>query len=305
MRAVRYREYGDFDVLAVEDVPDPEPGPGEVVIAVRAAGVNPLDWKLVHGFVSAVFPVQFPAGLGFDVAGIVERVGEGVSAFAPGQEVCGSASSGAYAERARCAAASLTVKPPGVNWEAAGSLAVVVGTAHKTLEVLNVQPGETLLIHGGSGGVGLIATQLAVARGARVIGAAGESKQDLVRSLGATPVVYGEGLEPRVRALAPDGVDAVLDASGHGELPISIELAGGPERVLSIAAAAEAAKLGVPYHAGGGGGGTIAAIEAVLPGIGDGSFVFPIAGIYDLGQVGDALRESEHGHPAGKLVIVP
>ena len=181
---------------------------------------------------------------------------------------------------------------------------MAVGTAYRTLKLLELQVGETLLLHAASGGVGLVALQLALARGVRVLGTASASKQQLLRSLGATPVVYGEGLAERVREAAPEGIDAVLDASGHGELALSVELAGGPQRVITIAAG-DAAEHGVRFHMGGGGEDTIPALEEVLPLIEAGSFAFPIAGIYDLGQVGDALRESEHGHPAGKLVIVP
>jgi NADPH:quinone reductase-like Zn-dependent oxidoreductase len=305
LRAARFHAYGDFDALHVEEVPVPQPAAGEVLVSVKAAGVNPLDWKLLHGFVSSLFPLELPAGLGIDLAGVVEQLGEGVTELAVGQEVFGQGSSPAYAERATARIASLHVKPPDIAWEVAGSLGVVVGTAYATLMRLAPAPGETLLITGASGGVGLLAAQLAVRRGIEVIGTASPGKQDFVRSLGATPVPYGEGLGERVRALAPDGVDAVLDASGHGELPITVELAGGNERVLTIASSADAAKLDVPYHAGGGGEHTDAALAEALPLIASGQLVFPIAGIYDLGQVGDALRESEHGHPAGKLVVVP
>jgi NADPH:quinone reductase-like Zn-dependent oxidoreductase len=304
MRAARFHEYGDFEVVRVDEVPDPSPRPGEVLISVRAAGVNPIDWKLVHGFMASVYPLDLPAGLGNDAAGVVEQIGDGVDGFAPGQEVLGSASAPAFAERTTCSAEKILLRPAGVAWEVAGSLAVVVGTAYKTLKLLELEPGETLLLHAASGGVGMAALQLAVARGIRVVGTASEAKQELVRSLGGTPVVYGDGLAERVREVAPEGIDAVLDASGHNELAMSVELAGGPQRVLTIAAS-DAAAHGVRYHGGGGGEDTVAALREVLPLIEAGSFSFPIAGVYGLGQVGDALRESEHGHPQGKLAIVP
>lgn len=303
MRAVRFHEYGDFDVLRVEEVPAPEPGEGQLSIAVRAAGVNPIDWKIVHGSYGGG-PLEQPRGLGVDVAGVVERAGPGVAGFAPGEEVLGRAITPAYAEVALSTPEALVRKPPGVPWEVAGSLGVVVGTAYKTLELLDLRPGETLLLLAASGGVGRNALQLALARGVRVIGTAGKAAQELVRSLGGEPVPHGDGWAQRVRELAPDGVDAVLDASGHGELPEAIELAGGTERVLTIAAA-DAAEHGVRFHAGGGGEDTTKAILEVLPLIEAGTYSFPIAGVYDLGQVGDALRESEHGHAQGKLVVVP
>jgi NADPH:quinone reductase-like Zn-dependent oxidoreductase len=304
MRAVRFSEYGDPEqVLRVEEVEDPQPGPGEVVISVKAAGVNPIDWKVVHGMVAGGKPLEAPRGLGVEGAGIVERVGEGVDDLAAGAEVLGSTSSGAFAERAVCPVARVIRRPPGTPWEVAGSVTVVVGTAYKCLELIGLRPGETLLLLGASGGVGLNALQLAVARGVRVIGAAGPSKQELVRALGGLPVLYGEGWEGRVRELAPDGVDAVLDASGHGELAGAIALAGGSERVLTIAAP-DAAQHQVRFHAGGGGEETAVALQEVLPLIEAGSYSFPIAGAYDLGQVSEALRDSEHGHPVGKLVVV-
>ncbi len=304
-RAVRFDHYGGSEVLEVRDVEAPVPGPGEVRIAVRAAGVNPIDWKIMRGLLASVHPLEFPAGLGSDVAGVVEALGEGVEGISPGQEVLGSSSTPAYAEQALARVEKLTRRSPGVPWEVAGSLAVVVGTAYKTLAMLELREGETLLIHAASGGVGLAAVQLAVARGVKVIGTAGESNQELLRAVGATPVLYGEGLAERVREIARTGVDAVLDASGRGELGVSVELAGGPQRVLTIAAAQEAAELGVRFHGGGGGEDTIRALEEVLPLIESASFSFPIAATFALADAGEALELSEGGHPPGKLVICP
>ena len=304
MRAVRFHEYGGFDVLRVEEVDDLAPGEGEVLISVKASGINPIDWKKVHGFLASVMPTEFPAGLGNDAAGVVEQVGPEVDRFEVGDEVLGSAASPAYAEQALCEAEKLTCKPADVEWPVAGSLAVVIGTAYKTLKLLRIEEGETLLIHAASGGVGLAATQMAVARGVKVIGTAGASNQQLLSSIGATPVLYGDGLRERLLELAPDGVDAVLDASGRGELALSVELAGGPERVVTIAAQ-DAAEHGVSYHGGGGGADTVPALQEVLPLIADGSFVFPIAQKFGLDQVGEALEQSETGHAQGKLVVLP
>jgi NADPH:quinone reductase-like Zn-dependent oxidoreductase len=305
MKAVRFHEYGDFDVLRVEEVEDPVPGAGELLLRVRAAGVNPIDWKIVHGWVSGGKPLAEPRGLGFDVAGIVEQVGPDVSGVAPGDELLGSPTSPSYAELALSRPGLLVRRPPGVPWNVAGGLGVVVGTAYATLARLAVEEGETLLVLGASGGVGSMATQLAAARGVRVIGTSSPSKLEQVRALGATPVAYGDGLAERLREAAPEGVDAALDASGHGELAAAVALAGGPERVLTIASSADAAELGVEFHAGGGGEHMVSALEEVLPLIESGAISFPLAGAYDLGEVGDALRESEHGHPAGKLVVTP
>lgn len=305
MRAARFREYGGPEVLRVEDVEEPIPGEGEISLRVLAAGVNPIDWKVLHGLLAGDQPLDGPRGLGVEVAGTVERIGPGVTGISPGDELLGSPITPAYAEIALSRPELLVSRPPGVPWEIAGSVAVVVGTAYATLDRLALKTGETLLILGASGGVGSVATQLAVARGVRVLGTAGESKLAQLESLGAIPVLYGEGLEGRLRAAAPDGVDAAIDASGHGELREAVALAGGPERVVTIASSADAQAAGVEFHAGGGGELTGQALREVLPLIEAGSFHFPIAGIYDLGQVADAMHESEHGHPLGKLVVVP
>jgi len=305
MRAARFQAYGDVAGISVAEVEEPIPGAGEISLRVQAAGVNPIDWKIVQGLLAGSQPLESPRGIGVDVAGIVEKVGPGVRGIAPGEELLGAPTSPSFAELALSRPELLVPRPPGVSWEVAGSLAVVAGTAYATLARLDLKAGETLLILGASGGVGSVATQLAVARGIRVIGTAGTSKLEQLRRLGAVPLVYGEGLSERLSQAAPDGVDAALDASGHGELATAVALAGGPERILTIASSADAREQGVEFHAGGGGELLVPALQEVLPLIEAGSFDFPIAGVYDLGQVGAALRESEHGHPAGKLVIVP
>lgn len=304
MRAVRLHEYGDFDVLAVEEIEAPEPGQGQVSVRVRAAGVNPIDWKVVHGQLAGGQPLAEPRGLGVDVAGVVEKAGEGAG-LSPGEEVFGMSTTPAYAEVALSTPQMLLAKPAGLSFEVAGGLGVVVGTAYATLDRLALKEGETVLIAGASGAVGSIAVQLAVARGVRVIGIAGEARLAELRELGASAVAHGDGLAERLRAAAPDGVDAALDASGHGELRAAVELAGGAERVLTIASYAEATELGVEFHAGGGGELTIAALREVAPLIEAGRVRFPVAGVYGLDEAAEALRESERGRPAGKLVIVP
>jgi NADPH:quinone reductase-like Zn-dependent oxidoreductase len=304
LKAARFHEYGDASVVSVEEIEAPQPGEGELLVRVKAAGINPIDWKIVHGLRAGGEPLAEPRGLGIDFAGVVEEVGTGVEGFAPGEEVLGQSSTGAYAELALSQPQMVQRKPPGLAWEVAGSLAVVVGTAYATLEELKPEPGETLLVIGASGSVGSIATQLAVVRGARVVGTAGPGKLERVSALGATPVAYGDGLAERLREAAPEGIDAILDCSGHGEIAAAVELAGS-ERALAIAYSQQAVDLGVTFHATGGGELTPTALRATIPLIEDGRISFPIAGVYELSQVPDALNESEHGHPAGKLVIVP
>jgi NADPH:quinone reductase-like Zn-dependent oxidoreductase len=210
----------------------------------------------------------------------------------------------AYAQSALADPASLVAKPAKVPWEVAGTLAGSGGTAWAVLEELGVAKGETLLIHAAAGGVGTFAVQLAVARGARVIGTAGGENHERLRSLGAIPVTYGAGLADRVRAIAPDGVDAVLDASGRGEIPLSIELAGGPQRVLTLWAF-DAADTGIRIHVDGPGANLIPALDAILGLIEDGRLQVPIERTYPLSEAALALKASQAGHVSGKLVLVP
>jgi NADPH:quinone reductase-like Zn-dependent oxidoreductase len=302
-RSIQFREHGATDVLEVADVPDPEPGPGQVRLAVKAAGVNPFDWKVLHGWIPGI-PKELPGGLGNDVAGVVDAIGDGVTAPAVGDEVLGQSVTPSYATAALARADSLVVKPPDMPWEVAAGLGSAGGTAWKVLERLGVGDGDTLLVHAAAGGVGSFAVQLAVARGARVIGTASEANHDLLRSWGAIPVRYGDGLAERVREVAPDGIDAALDASGRGdELPVSVELAGGPERVLTIARFDEVPE-GVIVHMGGGGGDTTAALAELVHLIGEGRLQVPIARTYPLEEAAAALDASEHGHLAGKIALL-
>ncbi|MER5219569.1 NADP-dependent oxidoreductase [Streptomyces flaveus] len=302
--AVQFSEYGTTEVLRVVDVPAPTPGPGQVRLAVRAAGVNPLDWKIMQGFMSQMMPLDLPAGLGYDIAGVVDQVGEGVTVFAVGDEVLGTSLTPAYAQSAVADAAALVAKPATVPWEVAGALAGSGGTAWTVLDRLKVTQGETLLIHAASGGVGTFTAQLAVARGARVIGTASESNHERLRSIGVLPVAYGERLADRVRAIAPEGVDAVLDASGRGEIPLSVELAGGPERVLTLVAF-DAASLGVQVHTDGASGNGVRALQDILPLIEEGRLHVPVWRTYPLAEAAAALDLSRTGHVGGKIVLLP
>ncbi|WP_406327022.1 NADP-dependent oxidoreductase [Streptomyces sp. NBC_00203] len=302
--AVQFSEYGGTDVLRVVDVPPPTAGPGQVRLAVRAAGVNPIDWKILHGYMSQVMPLDLPGGLGSDVAGVVDQVGEGVTAFSVGDEVLGASITPSYAQSALADPAALVAKPAPVPWEVAGTLAGPGITAVEVLNKLKVAKGETLLIHAAAGGVGTFATQLAVARGVRVIGTASERNHEQLRSLGAEPVTYGEGLVERVRAISPQGVDAVLDASGRGEIPDSIELAGGPSRVLSLVAF-DAADSGIQIHMTEPGAGGPQALRDILALIEAGQLRVPIWRTYPLDEVAAALAVSQSGHLGGKLVLLP
>jgi NADPH:quinone reductase-like Zn-dependent oxidoreductase len=241
-KAVVLTRYGPPDVLVWSDVPMPEPGPGQVRIRVKAAGVSPTDPKIRRGDLKAVFPLPGGAVLGFEAAGVVDSLGPSVSGVQEGDEVASLlAGLGGYGEYA--IASSWTPKPPNVSWSAAAALPASAEAAVGILKQLGVGKGETLLVLGAAGSVGMIATQLAVAQGATVVGAASPRDHDLVRDLGAVPVSYGAGLADRVRAISLS-VDAVLDAAGKGQLPDAITLAGGPARVMTLADE-HAADLGV------------------------------------------------------------
>jgi len=303
-QTAQFDEYGDLDVLHVVDVPAPTPGPGQVRIAVHAAGVNPIEWKIVAGFMRDMRPLALPAGLGSDVAGIVDQIGPGVDEFVVGDAVFGSAITGSFAEFALAEPASIVRKPDDISWEVAGSLAGVGGTAYAVLKRLGVKAGETLLIHAAAGGVGTFAVQLAAARGVKVIGTASEHNHDYLRSIGATPVTYGEGLLERVRSVAPDGVDAVLDASGRGEIPLSIELTGNPKRVLTLVAF-DAAETGIQLHVGGAGSDLGDALRELVALTVEQQVTVPVVQTYPLAEVAQALRVSREGHVTGKIVVLP
>jgi NADPH:quinone reductase-like Zn-dependent oxidoreductase len=298
MKAVRFSRFGGPEVLEIVDLPDPHPGPGQVRIAVRAAGVNPSDWKKRKGLMDG----ELPQTLGHEAAGVVDELGEGVTDVAAGDRVFGFSAEGtAQAELA--VLSSYAPIPPSLGFPGAAALPAAVETATRALDALGAGAGTTLLVNGASGSVGSAAVQLAVVRGARVIGTARPANHDYLRSLGAEPVAYGEGLAGRVRALAPGGVDVALDVAGSGVLPELIELAGGPEHVVTIADFGGAQEHGVAFSRGDAG----RAVHA-LAGIGElieaGRFSLPVAQTFPLAGIAAAHRVSEDGHVRGKLVLL-
>jgi NADPH:quinone reductase-like Zn-dependent oxidoreductase len=303
-KIARFAEYGDPDVLRVIDVPAPTAGQGQVRVAVRAAGVNPIDAKTVEGLMRNEIALTLPAGVGADVSGVVDQVGPGVSEFAVGDEVLGSSVTPSFAEYALAEPTSLVRKPHDIAWEVAGSLAGAGGTAYAVLKQLGVKAGETLLIHGAAGGVGTFAVQLAAAQGVTVIGTASERNHDYLRSIGAIPVTYGDGLLERVRSVAPQGVDAVLDASGRGEIPVSIQLTGTPERVLTLVAF-DAADTGIQIHIGGGGSDLGDALREIVGLIEQRRLTVSISRTFPLAEIASALKTSGAGHVTGKIAVLP
>jgi NADPH:quinone reductase-like Zn-dependent oxidoreductase len=298
MKAARFSQFGGPEVLEIVELPDPHPGPGQVRIAVRAAGVNPSDWKKRKGLMDR----ELPQTMGYEAAGVVDELGEGVADVAVGDRVFGlSADAAAQAELA--VLSYYAPVPPSLGFAAVAALPAAVETATRALDLLGVGRGSTVLINGASGSVGSAAVQLAVARGARVIGTASPVNHDYLRSLGAEPVAYGEGLRERVRALAPDGVDLALDVAGSGVLPELIELADGTEHVVTIADFDGAQKHGVRFSSGDGGR-AIHVLSEIGELIESGRFSLPVAQTFPLSEVAEAHRVSEGGHLHGKLVLL-
>ncbi|PPG64385.1 alcohol dehydrogenase [Rathayibacter sp. AY2B7] len=318
-RIVRPRAFGGPDVLDVVEIDTPVPGPGEVVVEVRAAGVNPLDWKLYSGAFHEVDDDEKDAAglsevmpsLGMDAAGVVAAVGPGVHGVTVGDEVIVYPVTAAYADRVVVHASSLIPKPESLSWPEAGGLMLAGLTAAHTVHATGVRAGDTVLVHGGSGGVGLIAVQLARHLGATVVATAAERNHELLRELGATPVAYGPGLADRVRAAAPQGVDAAIDTAGTDEaLDVSLELIADPARIASITGSDRRIGTGVTLI--GYGPGQDAGTEyrssqrarlAELAGVGAVRVI--IADTFSLDQVAQAHELGRSGRATGKIVLLP
>jgi len=298
MRAAQYSSFGGPEVLEIADVPEPHPGPGEIRIAVRAAGINPIDWKVRQGMMGG----DLPKGTGQEAAGVVDELGEDVTGVAVGDEVFGHAPGNGAAQHA--VLRNWAPIPAALDFASAAALPVAVETAVRGLGLLAVGDGDTVLIDGAGGGVGTAAVQIARNRGARVIGTASEPNHDYLRSLGAEPVTYGQGLEDRVRALAPDGIDAAFDVAGGGQLPALITLAGGADRVLTIADYTGAQEYGVSFSGGPGTAQALDAIREIGSDIEAGRFSLPVSRTFPLDEIAEAHRASEDGHVRGKLVLV-
>jgi NADPH:quinone reductase-like Zn-dependent oxidoreductase len=305
MRAVRFDEYGGVDVLEVREVEDPVAGQGEVLVAVRAAGINPGEISIREGRLHERFPATFPSGEGTDFAGVVQALGDGVNAFAVGDEVLGwTEQRASHAELVVVPDDQLTAKPASVPWEVAGSLFVVGFAAYASVDAVAPQAGETVVVSAAAGGVGSVAVQLARRTGARVIGLAGEHNHDWLRRHDIVPVIYGEGQADRIREAAGDTVDAFIDTFGNGYVDLAIELGVAPQRINTIADFEAVRRLGV--HAQGTHAIASAPLLAELVGLlADGSLEIPIARTYPLDQVRDAFSELAARHSHGKIVLLP
>ncbi|MFC8453602.1 NADP-dependent oxidoreductase [Kitasatospora sp. NPDC057223] len=306
MKAIAIRQYGGPEVVEFTDLPDPKLGPDSVLVHVRAAGVNPVDWKVREGHLDGILDAHFPLVMGWDLAGVVRAVGGAVTEFAAGDEVIGyvrkdSVEHGTYAELVSAPVRTLARKPSALDWAQAGGLPLAGLTAYQALvRALRVRSGETVLVHAAAGGVGHLAVQIAVALGARVIGTAGTRNHDYLRGLGAEPVEYGEGLADRVRALAPGGVDAALDLVGGDAVAVSATLVADPARIASIA------DYGVVAH----GGHYVwcrpdAEDLAALARLADeGSLTVTVASTFPLAQAASAQALSAEGRTRGKIVLL-
>ncbi|GAA4231683.1 NADP-dependent oxidoreductase [Actinomadura meridiana] len=300
MRVAGFTEVGGPEVLRVLDVPVPEVGDGDVLVRVRTAGVQPFDLAVRDGWMPPGVQKSFPRVPGNEFAGVVERVGGGVTSVGVGDEVIGNCVLNAYAEFVVVPATMLASKPASMPWEVAGGFPAAVQTPHIALEEMRVGKGDTFLVHAAAGAVGTVAVQLARAAGATVVGTASEANQDYLRSIGAIPVVYGDGLEERILNAAPNGVDAALDGAGGEALEVSIKLVKDKTRIITMVEHARAAELGVritPHKRS-----PDRLVEAARL-FDEGRLKIHVRGVFPLERAADAHREVATGHGRGKVVL--
>jgi NADPH:quinone reductase-like Zn-dependent oxidoreductase len=304
VRAVRFDHYGGIDVLNVVDVPQPEPGPGEVLVRVRAAGINPGEAKIREGLLHEQWPATFPSGQGSDLAGVVARTGPGVTGFAAGDDVIGFTDNRAsHAEYVVTEAENLTPRPPAVAWEAAGGLKVAGATAFAAVRAVTLAEGDTVVVSGAAGGVGSIAVQLARRARATVIGVAGPANHGWLAGHGVIPVAYGDGVADRIRQAAGK-VDAFIDTFGADYVELALDLGVEPSRIDTIINFDAVQRYGVKAegNAAASSAGTLALLAGLIAA---GEVEVPIAAAYPLAQVQDAFRRLEQGHILGKIVLLP
>jgi NADPH:quinone reductase-like Zn-dependent oxidoreductase len=300
MRALQYTAYGDPEVLEWGEAPDPHPGPGQIRVAVRAASVNPIDWKAFSGLMSGGEPMAGTGYLGYDAAGVVDEVGEGVTGVSVGDDVFGR---GRNTQAEYALLDSWAAKPPSIDWAVAAAAGVAGETAERGLRLLEVKAGDTLFVDGGAGGVGAVTVQMALTRGARVIASASEANHDYLREIGATPVLYGQGLAERVRAAAGGPVDAVFDVAGKTPVEDLISLVSEPSQVLSVANFA-AGRAGARVTGGGADSQPMQALAQVADLLAQNKLVIKVQ-TFPFDRAAEAYRISQAGHLRGKLVLVP
>ncbi|SII63962.1 Putative oxidoreductase [Mycobacteroides abscessus subsp. bolletii] len=307
-QAIVATSYGGADVLEFRDITTPGPGPGQVLINVKAAGVNPIDWKLYSG-AFGTDPDKLPMRLGLEISGTIAAVGAGVDGLVPGDDVIAAGQIGGYASRVIAAADQVFKKPASLSFDEAAGFLLTGQTAVHLLEATNVAEGDTVLIHGAAGGVGLLATQLAKARGATVIATASAARHDQLRRYGALPVEYGPGLQERVSAIGP--VDAALDLVGTDEAAdVSLALVADKGRIATIAGFGRAASDGFKALGGGPGAdpGTeirLAARPELIRLAGNGELKVTVDRTYPLSEARQAHEYGQTGHARGKIILLP
>jgi NADPH:quinone reductase-like Zn-dependent oxidoreductase len=304
-RAVRFDEYGDRSVLYIADVPVPQPAEGEVVVAVRAAGINPGEAAIRAGALHGVYPGSFPSGQGSELAGVVTAVGPGPGEFAVGDEVLGySWRRDSHATHVAVPVAQLVRKPAGMDWTVAGALYMPSCTAYAAVRAVDPKPGETVAVSAAAGGVGTVVVQLLAARGARVLGIASARNAEWLAAHGAVPVPYGDGLRERLSEAAPDGIDAFVDLFGPEYLDLAVDLGVPADRIETIISFARAQELGAKAE-GSGDASTKEVLTEMAGRVASGEIEIPVAATYPLDRVADAFAELEQRHTHGKIVLVP
>jgi NADPH:quinone reductase len=304
-RAVRFDQYGDRDVLYIAEVEIPVPSAGEVVVEVRAAGINPGEASIRKGLLAKGFPATFPSGEGSDLAGVVSAVGGEVTEFAVGDDVLGwSWSRSSHAEYVSVPVTQLIHKPAGLGWEVAGSLYVVGCTAYAAVRAVNVGEGDTVAVSAAAGGVGSVVVQLLRTKGATVLGIASDRNHDWLVAHGVIPIAYGEGLAERLNAAAPNGIDAFIDLFGPEYVQLAVDLGVDPSRIETIISREKAQEVGAKVE-GSGDASTTEVLSEMATLVASGQIEIPIAATYPLERVRDAFAELEERHTHGKIVLVP
>ena len=305
MKAVKFEKYGSVDVLHLEEVPRPAPKADQVLIKVKAAGINPGEAAIREGWLDKEFPTTFPSGEGSDLAGIIEEIGDGVTNFKVGDEVLGFTNNrGSHAEYVVADTDKIIPRPANVPWEVAGSLFVVGTTAYAAVRAVALKPGDTVVVSAAAGGVGSVAAQLAKNAGARVIGLAGKDNQQWLIDHGIIGVVYGDGQEERIKTAANNKIDAFIDTFGKGYVDLAIQLGVPADRINTIIDFAAVQKYKV--KADGSAKAATAEVLSELTGlIAAGKLDIPIAKTFPLSEVREAYRELEQRHTRGKIVLVP
>jgi NADPH:quinone reductase-like Zn-dependent oxidoreductase len=304
-KAVRFDKYGSVDVLYIADVEVPSAAAGEVVVQVKAAGINPGEASIREGYLDSMFPATFPSGEGSDLAGVVSETGDGVTEFAAGDEVLGwSWERSSHAEYVKVPVGQLIRKPAGVSWPVAGAMSVIAVTAYAAVRAVSAGAGDTVVVSAAAGGVGTVVVQLLQVRGASVIGIASAANHAWLSAHGVTPVTYGDGLAGRLKAAAPDGIDAFIDLFGPDYVRLAVDLGVPRDRIETIIAFDAAHEYGTKAE-GSSDASTTDVLAEVTDLVASGQIEIPIAASYPLDEVRQAYTELEQRHTRGKIVLIP